>query len=351
MEQPHIVRGRPRSRALTRVTYGLYRAASPPAPDGANAAARARVRREALTADLQAWSTLLRPTQCFTHMSSAIVRGWWLPPKLPAVLPIWIAQIGGRHASTRREARVISSRAITPSTLVEGVPLAVPAETLVSCAIDLGLLDLMILVDSALHSGDVTMDQLAEVAAQHRRGAPRLRQAVALADARSESAMETVLRILHVTCGIEVESQVEIRERGRFVARGDLRIKGSRTLHEYDGGEHLDVERQTSDLRRSRRLSDVGYVRRGYTALDIADQPDRIIREACRAAGKPYSPGLLAPWRELWDASTFSPLGRSRLRSRLTGPRTRRTARTTRPYTGAVFPKNSPETTSPEDDS
>jgi hypothetical protein len=334
MEPTNIVVGRVRRRTHHRTARGLYRPMVPGLETVVTAAQRAAARRQGLLADLSAWSALLHPTQCFTHLSSAIARDWWLPPRLPAELPIWIAQISGSHASTRQGVRVISSRAITPSERVHVLLLAEPAETLVSCAIDLSLLDLLILIDCALHRGEVTIDRLMTVAAEHRRGAPRLRQAIALADGRSESAMETVMRVLHVACGVDVIPQFEVRDSGRFVARGDLLIVGSRSMHEYDGDDHLDVERQRSDLRRSRKLLDAGYVRRGFTLADLATQPHLIIREACVAAGRPFALGMLAPWRELWDASTFSRFGLQMLRERLTGPRTRRTRNGDMPRAG-----------------
>jgi hypothetical protein len=218
---------------------------------------------------------------------------------------------------------VIRTRAIPDSEIIAGVRLAVPAQTLVSCAIDLSLLDLLIVVDAALHLGDVTLAELTTIAAEQRRGAPRLRQAIALADQRSESAMETVLRVLHVVSGIAVEPQREFWNDSRFVARGDLWLVGTTTIHEYDGDEHLKVARQRRDLRRGRRLSDAGITRRGFTAADIADQPHQIISEACAATGQRFGMDMLEPWWNLWNESTFSPLGRLRLQERLSGPRAR----------------------------
>jgi hypothetical protein len=309
---------------MAAVTYGLHRTPDP-APDAdADASARAQARRRTTIADLQAWSQLFRPTACFTHLSSAIVRDWWLPYRLPEALPVWINQPASQYATRRTGARVIRSRAIPPSEVVDGLRLATAAETLVTCAIDLSVLDLVIVVDSALHNGDVTVPELAAVAAEHRRGAPRLREALQLADQRSESAQETVLRILHVTCGIPVEPQKEFFWKQRFVARGDLWIVGTNRLHEYDGADHLNVSQQTKDLRRARRLADAGLDRRGYTAADIARAPEEIIREACTALARPFDPRLLMPWMQLWHGSTFSPAGRAALERRLTGPRARR---------------------------
>jgi hypothetical protein len=64
------------------------------------------------------------------------------------------------------------------------------------------MLDLVILGDSALHTGDCTLEELAATAAQQRRGAPRLRAALPLLDERSESPWESVMRVLHRAAGI-----------------------------------------------------------------------------------------------------------------------------------------------------
>ncbi|HJV12423.1 MAG TPA: hypothetical protein VJ625_00885 [Propionibacteriaceae bacterium] len=125
----------------------------------------------------------------------------------------------------------------------DGIKITTRAETLLACARDLGILDVVILADSALREGDVTLTQLKITAAQRRRGAPMLRQVIPLLDQRSESAWESVMRVLHLVADIPVEPQYEIfDEFGRFVARVDPLIKGRRRIHEYDGGVHREVE-------------------------------------------------------------------------------------------------------------
>ncbi|WP_238993268.1 hypothetical protein [Nocardioides caldifontis] len=84
------------------------------------------------------------------------------------------------------------------------------------------------------------MDQLQVSAARRRRGAPSLRQALELADGRSESPWETLPRILHVACGIAVQPQyVLLDAAGDEVARADLWLEGTNALHEYDGAHRL----------------------------------------------------------------------------------------------------------------
>jgi hypothetical protein len=96
-----------------------------------------------------------------------------------------------------------------------------------------------------------------------------LRRALALADGRSESAWETLLRLLHVTCGVAVEPQYELFDAdGTLVARVDLWVRGTNALHEYDGHHHLSRPRQRKDVARARRVGNRTWVRRGYASLE-----------------------------------------------------------------------------------
>jgi hypothetical protein len=320
-ESPEIMvaRGHIRRRAMQQVAHGLHRTRLPVASREATAQERAAIRRTATIGDLLAWQQILRPEASFTHLSSAIVRGWWLP-ELPVALPVWIAQDKAHNHTRRRGARVLRERIAPGFDVVEGLRLARPADTLLACALDLAPLDLVVLVDAALQLGDLTLEELAEAASRRRRAAPRLRQALRMADARSESAWETLLRILHSSCGIAVEPQREFWHRGRFVARSDLWLVGTQTLHEYDGAEHRKQPRHQQDLRRERRIIAAGLVRRGYVKDDIANRPEEILREACAALARPFELAMIDPWLRLWRASSYDPLGKVQLSERLAVP-------------------------------
>jgi hypothetical protein len=195
-----------------------------------------------------------------------------LPP-LPEDLPVFVAVVtGGGHPD--RAGLLLSRHPVQPAyDLLDGLRVATPAEALMACARVLGLLDLVVLVDAALHGGDCSAADLREAAAQRRRGARLLRRALELADGRSESVFETLLRLLHVSCGIEVEPQrVVVDERDGFVARGDLWLVGTTTLHEYDGAHHLTRARQRRDLARGRRVVGAEWVRRGYTSVEVTSR-------------------------------------------------------------------------------
>jgi hypothetical protein len=247
----------------------------------------------------------------FTHLTAAAAYGWWLPP-LPQQLPVFVTMPA--DAARPRRGGLIVSRCVnlTPPHVIDGIRVAAAEETLLACARHLELLDLVVLCDAALHQGAVTPEALALAASARRRGAPALRRAVALADGRSESAWESVLRMLHVTCGVAVEPQHRVHDRhGSFVARGDLWLVGTKTLHEYDGAGHRAAGQHRKDLDRDRRLAGAAWTRRGYTSHEVLTQGIAILREADASVGRRHEAERIRPWHDLLAGSLLTPAGQS----------------------------------------
>lgn len=294
-----VVRGHVRGDGWTAVTRGAHVAGAEPS----------------VSQRLRAWSLVLPETAMFTHLTAAGLRGWWLPAPVPH--PVFAAVAERERHPQRRGLTVLRLAGAGASELVEGVRLASAAETLLTCAADLDVLDLVPLADSALHLGHCTMTDLVEVSQARRRGVRRLRAVLPLLDARSESAWESILRLLHVTAGVEVEPQHEIRtSTGTFVARADLWLVGTRRVHEYDGADHRDGETHRADLARERRLVDERWERCGYTARDVLRRGGEIIAAADAALDRTWHPGRLAAWRDLVNRSSYGSVGRRRLLAR-----------------------------------
>jgi len=253
---------------------------------------------------------------CFGALTAAILRGWWLPP-MPEWLPIFVAQTWVAAPPQHTQLVVTRHRLIPEADDLDGLRVAVPGETLLGCARFLGLLDTVILVDGALDAG-VPAAEIRHAAALRRRGAPRLRQALLLCDARSESAPETMLRLFHAAVDCRVTPQYVVTTAdGEFVARGDLLVAGHHVLHEYDGESHLDRRRQRVDLRRARRIGNGDWLRRGYTLEDLLLQPIGILRDIDLTLGRPHDPSRVQVWYALLRESLFTPVGVERLRARL----------------------------------
>jgi len=287
----------------SRVSHGLY------APVGSveDLAARCSAMRLALPANA-----------AFSHYTVARLLRLWLP-ELPSALPIF--------ATAPRRGTHIERRGLyVARTDAEGcgranhwdLPLAPVTTVLAQLAEDLSFLDLVVAIDSALYVRHCTLTELEDSIRPRQRGAPALRRAICSADTRSESKWETALRVLHVIAGFEVEPQYLVRDEwGDVVARGDLRLKGLRRLHEYDGADHRDRSRHQDDLRRDKGLARLRWERYGYTASELAQDPRSIVRDAETAYGLPHRPSRLRRWTQEWATSSFSAAGARQLDRRL----------------------------------
>jgi very-short-patch-repair endonuclease len=295
-----IVRGSRPGRRWTRLAHGLYVRADEP---------------DDLGTRLRAWSLLLPESAVFTSLTAAALRGWWLPARLPQ--PVFAAVAASAPHPQRPGLALTRLRRDPDGEELCGVRVATAPETLLAAARDLTVLDLVPLADSALRLGDCTVAELAATAAARRRGAPALRRVLPLLDPRSESAWESVLRVLHRAAGIEVEPQHEIRDAyGRFVARADLWLVGTRRIHEYDGEVHRGLAVHRRDLDRDRRLVETGWQRCGYTAGEVLGQGPRIIASADAVLGRRWQPERARAWQALVADSLYAPAGRARVAAR-----------------------------------
>lgn len=266
--------------------------------------------------DLRAYLLVLPKSAVFTHLTGARLRGWHLP-QLPEQVPVFVA-VDELDPRPRRHGLICSRlRRARKAVLRHGLPVESGEEILLRAARDLGLIDLVILVDAARLAGDVDPRRMEEVLSSGRPGVRMLRQAWLRSTGRAESGPETLLQQFHVEMDVPFTPQVEIRDaRGRFVARADLLVSGTDMVHEYDGAHHRDGQQHRADLRRERALLDEGYNRRGFVLDDLLNHPVKLMQELDRALGRPPDPGRLRRWRRLVDNSLFSPAGRERVMNR-----------------------------------
>jgi hypothetical protein len=265
--------------------------------------------------DLAAWRLVLPPDAVFTHVTAAELYGWWLP-KLPAEVPVFAATASDNRP---RRAGLICSRhgRVAEGITRQGLPVDAPAAVLLRAARDLAVLDLIPMIDSALRLGDVSVAELSELAHSGLPGSRRLRAALALSDGRSESAWESILRTFHRVADVPVEPQVTILDvDGVFVARADLVVLATGDLHEYDGAVHDAAGQRVRDLRRDRRLSEAGRVRRGFTASDLVRHPAVTMHELDRVLGRAHDPKRINAWTTYLNQSTLAEAGLRRLQVR-----------------------------------
>ena len=304
------IRGEVRLVGYRRVSHGLYLHERPGlSPD------------EEFRRDLRAWLCVLPDGAVFTHVTGARLRGWRLPP-LPEHVPVFAAL----HGDVKRVGRpgVVCSRLVdaeedgtlTPFR-VGGLPVDSAEEILLRCSRDLGHLDLMVMLDSALAKGDIDRTKLEQLLNSRRPGVRALRRAYEAADERSESGGETVLRAFHLAMEIPVVPQSDLRDaRGGFIGRADLLVLGTTHVHEYDGAGHRDKSRHRSDLRRERRFAGTPYMRRGYTLDELLNHAAVVMHEMDVALGRPHQPERLRRWRRIVAGSLYSETGRARMMNR-----------------------------------
>jgi hypothetical protein len=136
----------------------------------------------------------------------------------------------------------------------------------------------VVAADMFLHSRLVKTAELRTYAAEHprARGIARLRRVVEVAEPKTESPMETRLRMLLVLAGLpRPEVQGSIRnDEGRFL-RPDLLYRRERLAIEYDGGNHRD--RLVEDNRRQNSLVDLGIRFLRFTAPDVYGTPNTVV--------------------------------------------------------------------------
>lgn len=182
---------------------------------------------------------------------------------------------------------------------------------------DLGLLDLSIMLESALRQGDIDRRRMEAVLASRRPGVALLRTAWRRASSKADSAGETLLGLFHDAIDVPVDPQVELfDERGNPLGVADFLVTGTCRVHEYDGEVHRQKVQHRRDLRRERAWAGTAYRRCGYTLDDLLNHPAVTMHEIDRALGRPHDPRRIGRWRRLVDNSLYSEIGRERLMNR-----------------------------------
>jgi hypothetical protein len=319
MDELEAVRGHRRGVAWVPVTYGVHRPAC-----GLTPAQHPPAWAED---DLAGWQLLMTHIGCLTGLTALEVHGVPLPP-LPDGSPVFIALAKDDPRPMR--SGVHTSRHIRPveHVVVRGLRVATLPEAFVAAARWVGLVDLVALIDAAIHLELVTSAELEAIATTRRPGSRRLRAALPWVDGRAESLWESLLRLLHVVCDIRVEPQWALVDAdGVVVAEADLWVVGTNALHEYDGDEHEKAPRRVRDRRRDRRVDRQGFVRRGYTGGDVVLRAVTILEDADRSLGREHDPSRIREWHRLLRDSLFTPAGRVAFLDRVPAPPPRRRTR------------------------
>jgi very-short-patch-repair endonuclease len=201
--------------------------------------------------------------------------------------------------------------------LRHGLPVECAEEILLRAARDLALLDLLILLESALRLGHLDRRRMEALLESRRPGVRMLREAWRRATGKSDSGGETVLQAFHLVMDVPFRPQAELfDDHGQLVAKADIHVLGTNFLHEYDGEHHRRKDQQKVDLRRERGLASSSYVRKGFVLDDLLNHPAVVMHEIDNALDRPHDLRRLRRWRHLVDNSFYSDVGRDRIMNR-----------------------------------
>lgn len=209
----------------------------------------------------------------------------------PLAKDVWVGRFPGSRFR-KRAGFVVRQVEVGPGDLVEigGAPITTPLRTAFDCARWLPLVEGVVVADALSHAGRFTEAEFAAYVEGHR-GARGIRSADRVAevmDSRSESPMESRLRMLLILEGLpRPEPQYRVCDVGELVvARADLAYPEYRVIVEYDGAQHFKQRR--ADDRRRDRMRDLGWNVIVVSAEDYFQMPWAVVasvRNALSDAG------------------------------------------------------------------
>ena len=163
--------------------------------------------------------------------------------------------------------------------VTQGLATTSPLRTMADLATWVVLVDAVGFLDTALHARLVSIDDIRCWIQSHKgwKGVARLRRAIDLTEPKTESPMETRLRLLLLQAGLpRPRAQVALYDdNGEFLGRPDLYYPDQRVGLEYDGASHRDS--LAVDNRRQNRILEAGYLLLRFTATDVLNTPLAVV--------------------------------------------------------------------------
>jgi hypothetical protein len=253
-------------------------------------------------------ATVLPSNAVFSGLTAARLLGWWLPHDADSNC----LEVTVRPEQVVSRVGVRCTRSpVDPRDVIEhqGLPITAAVRTLRDLAAKWPLVDMVVMGDAALRSGDCTAAQLAEFAqvARGDRGIRTFRRMSQLVDGRSQSPMETGMRLSIVLSRLPPPTpQAIIRDAaGGWLAQVDLLGADGKSVFEYDGSEHFEEMRHASDVARWRILRGAGLEVYPYTGREFFLRPHQIPSDYRDALGLPPTAGNIDAWVREFRRSSF----------------------------------------------
>lgn len=265
--------------SLQRLRRGVY---LPPVPGGLGPA---EARRAQVLRRVAAVAERLTTSYWFSHTSAALLHGCWTL-HLPDV--VHVTQLRAPKASQAREVDLRRHWTVLPErdrASLDGLPVTGLERTVVDCARSSRGAEGLVVADSALRAGAdlaVIEDVLSEAAGG--RGVKQARRVVALADPRSESPGESVVRWIVHEAGLPAPEPAHAVVTARGTYWVDLAWPEVRVAVEFDGavkysgGDYGDpAQRLWREKLRQDALGEAGWVVLRVVWSDLG-APELVVR-------------------------------------------------------------------------
>jgi hypothetical protein len=235
---------------------------------------------------VRAAALLLPPDGAVTGWAAACLLGApWMDGR---GLPVDLVVPPHRSIHTRPGIRVVRS-ALPDEEIrwLEGIRLTSGLRTCFELLRSGTLDEAIVGADALLRAGVANRAGLSSFVATKRgwRGVAQVRQALQLADSRSESPGESRLRLRWIGAGLPrpLVNRDLVAPDGSHLGRVDLLDVAAGLVGEYNGEAHRSVERHAADVRRQQRLEEHGLTVVRCTIADLVG-PREHVADRLRAA-------------------------------------------------------------------
>jgi hypothetical protein len=178
--------------------------------------------------------------------------------------------------------------------LIDGMRVTTPPRTAVDLACRYPLDVAVAAVDALARATRLKLSDIELAAGRHpgRHGLERARKAIELVDPGAESPQETRVRLLIIRAGYPPpETQIPVyNEYGVLIGEVDMGWRDLKIAVEYEGKHHrMSRERFAKDIRRTRELTEAGWIVIRVTARDTDATILRLIADAwARRTGRSH---------------------------------------------------------------
>lgn len=221
-----------------------------------------------------------KPGPVASHASAAIIHGLDLLSRTNAVHLTRPPGCGSRSGPPGVHIHVAS---LPPGhgEILAGIPVTTVARTVIDLARTTSFRAGVAAADSALRGQRASRRELESVIADcHRwRGIKQARRVAAFCDERSESALESISRVMFADHGLPApELQVWVGGEEGAIGRADFLWQAYRTIGEADGlGKYSDPSRAFAQLQRDARLREAGFEVVHFTWQEVTCAPGRVV--------------------------------------------------------------------------